>query len=389
MIQHPNRFVLRAVTNHFRTGAGVEGFDAISDQESWLTHVASDATQAMRTHAREYLERREDDPNVHVTTRNSGNRALRLAVPIYLEERYPQKSTARRGLSDTLQLPPIEGGMPSRRLLALKLELALDQHAHNERPILLLAAPDPSLPRPGRQAIGRRETQASTADQIEQGFAHELASVEVLESLPRGTWRQMSDLVAFSSSRDATNRLTWSTVAHVVQEEHARGGLAAYLVQKSPESLERVIGTSSSAQARRQASHELERSHLHADFRTHVRGVIGARRELRGVLMLQDGFKQEIADTKINAGGSGIPDLEHKPAAKHVKALEEAVQRTEDDAKRLRTVIGASFAHDRMLVHVSGGLDVLREHTVQKEIDAHAGRPSTSADPENGPVMGH
>lgn len=387
MIQHPNRHVLRAVTSHFRNGAGVEGFDAISDQEGWLKHVATDATQAMRAHAREYLERRDDDPNVHVTTRNSGDRALRLAVPIYLEERYPHRSTVRQGLPENLRLPPLEGGMPSRRLLALKLELALDQHAHNERPILVLAAPDLTGSRPGRSAIGRRETQALTADQIEEACARELASVELLETLPTGAWRQMSDLVAFSSGRDATNRLTWSTVAHVLQEERARGGLAAYLVQKSPEWLERVIGTSASAQARRNASHELERSHLHADFREYVRGVIDARRELRGVRMLQDGFKREIADTKISAGGIGFLDLEHNPAAKQVKALEEAVQRTEDDVDRMRTVVVASFAHDKMLAHVSGGMNVLREHTVPQETDVHAGGPSKAASPESGTAM--
>ncbi|PPF46724.1 hypothetical protein C5B85_00030 [Pseudoclavibacter sp. AY1F1] len=74
-----------------------------------------------------------------------------------------------------------------------------------------------------------------TPDWLDAAYQSELASVRLLRDLDAHQCSDLYGLVRFSSSLDLPETAPWSTYAHVLQEERARGGLAAYLVSRIPE----------------------------------------------------------------------------------------------------------------------------------------------------------
>ncbi|PPG38760.1 hypothetical protein C5C17_13825 [Pseudoclavibacter sp. RFBA6] len=122
--------------------------------------------------------------------------------------------------------------MPTEQLLQQCHELRVDQFT---RTLSTLPPTNAFRSRPGPSAIGKQETPVRTLDWLDAAYQSELASVRLLSDLDAHQCSDLSGLVRFSSSLDRPETAPWSTYAHGLQEERARGGLAAYLVSRIPE----------------------------------------------------------------------------------------------------------------------------------------------------------
>ncbi|PPF38524.1 hypothetical protein [Pseudoclavibacter sp. AY1H1] len=342
MITKANAAVERTVRSYFTDGPAVEGFDQVEDPDRFLHHVAWSATREMRAHAVEYVARRGQTGDLKDVKRSAGRRALRLAVPIWLESRYPRHDPSRKALPVQLRQSVREGGMPTERLLHLRHELRIEQFTHGERTLHTLPPTNPARPRPGAYAIGKRETQALMLTDLDFEYQAELQSVRFLHQLDTYQCSDLDGLVRFSSGRDHPEGTPWSTYAHVMQEERARGGLAAYLVSRVPEVAPVTATMRSLSQEFRAYAHKTSISRLALVHNN-------ARIERR------EASQQE---TLRNARGYGILQFELNMPARGIAMGNKLLRQDEAESDRLREVLRAPFARAEDLYRATRLLDL-------------------------------
>lgn len=342
MITKANAAVERTVRSYFTDGPAVDGFEDVEDPEKFLHHVAWSATQEMRAHAVEYVARRGQTGDLKDVKRSAGRRALRLAVPIWLESRYPRHDPARTALPTQLRQSEREGGMPTEQLLHLRHELRVDQFTHGERTLHTLPTTNAFGSRPGPSAIGKREAPVQTLDWLDAAYQSELASVRLMRDLDAHQCSDLSGLVRFSSSLDRPETAPWSTYAHVLQEERARGGLAAYLVSRIPE----VAPVTPTVKA------------LSDEFRAYAHTTSLSRLALVNNNDRIEHREAAQAETMKNARGYGILRFELNGPARAIAMGNKLLRQDEAESDRLRDVLRKPFARAEELRQATRGLDL-------------------------------
>ncbi|MBS3177220.1 MULTISPECIES: hypothetical protein [unclassified Pseudoclavibacter] len=342
MITKANAAVERTVRSYFTDGPVVDGFEDVEDQENFLHHVAWSATREMRAHAVEYVARRGQTGDLKDVKRSAGRRALRLAVPIWLESRYPRHDPARTALPSQLRQSVREGGMPSEQLLQLRHELRVEQFTHGEWTLHTLPPTNAFGSRPGPYAIGKREAPVQTLEWLDAAYQSELASVRLLRDLDAHQCSDLSGLVRFSSGLDRPETAPWSTYAHVLQEERARGGLAAYLVSRIPE----VAPVTPAVKA------------LSDEFRAYAHDTSLARLALFNNNNRIERRKVDQVETLHNARGYGILQFELNGPARSIAMGNKLLRQDEAESDRLRDVLCTPFARTEELRQATRGLDL-------------------------------
>lgn len=342
MITKANAAVERTVRSYFTDGPAVEGFEDVEDQERFLHHVAWSATREMRAHAVEYVARRGQTGDIQDVKRSAGRRALRLAVPIWLESRYPRHDPSRKALPVQLRQSVREGGMPTEQLLNLRHELRIEQFTHTERSLHTLPPTNPFGPRPGAYAIGKREMQVQTLDWLEAAHQAEVATVRLLSKLDANQSADLDALIRFSSGRDRPEGTPWPTYAHVMQEERARGGLAAYLVARIPE----VAPVSPTVKS------------LAHEFRTYAHDTSVSRLALVNNNQRIEQREASQQETFRKARGYGILQFELNGPARAIAMGNKLLRQDEAESDRLRDVLRAPFAQAEELYRATRGLDL-------------------------------
>ncbi|PPF74926.1 hypothetical protein [Pseudoclavibacter sp. Z016] len=342
MITKANAAVERTVRSYFTDGPAVEGFDRVEDQDRFLHHAAWSATREMRAHAVEYVARRGQTGDLKDVKRSAGRRALRLAVPIWLESRYPRFDPARKALPTQLRQSEREGGVPSERLLQLRHELRIEQFTYNERTLYTLPPTNAFGARPGSYAIGKREHHGLTIDWLEGAYESELTSVRFLRDLDVTQCSDLSGLVRFSSGRDRPETAPWSTYAHVLQEERARGGLAAYLISRIPE----VAPVPPTVRA------------LAEDFRAYAHNTSLARVALVNNNARIENREATQVETMNNARRYGILQFELNGPARSIAMGNKLLRQDKAESDRLRDVLRTPFVRAEELRQTTRGLDL-------------------------------
>lgn len=342
MITKANAAVERTVRSYFTDGPAVDGFEDVEDPENFLHHVAWSATREMRAHAVEYVARRGQTGDLKDVKRSAGRRALRLAVPIWLESRYPRHDPARKALPTQLRQSEREGGMPTEQLLQLRHELRVEQFTHSERILHTLPPTNAFGARPGPYAIGKRETPVQTLDWLDAAYQSELSSVRLLRDLDGHQCSDLTGLVRFSSGQDHTETTPWSTYAHVLQEERARGGLAAYLVSRIPE----VAPVTPTVKA------------LSDEFRAYAHDTSLSRLALVNNNNRIERGEESQVETLRNARGYGILQFELNGPARSIAMGNKILRQDRVESDRLRVVLRTPFARTEELRQATRGLDL-------------------------------
>ncbi|PPF46722.1 hypothetical protein C5B85_00020 [Pseudoclavibacter sp. AY1F1] len=369
MITKANAAVGRTVRSYFTDGPAVDGFEDVEDQENFLHHVAWSATREMRAHAVEYVARRGQTGDLKDVKRSAGRRALRLAVPIWLESRYPRHDLARTALPAQLRQSEREGGMPTEQLLHLRHELRLEQFTHNEQILRTLPPANTFGARPGPYAIGKREMEAVTLDWLDAAHQAEVTSVRLLSALDTHQISDLGGLVRFSSGLARTESAPWSTYAHVLQEERARGSLAAYLVSRIPE----VAPVTPTVKA------------LSDEFRAYAHNTSLSRLALVNNNERIERREAAQVETMNNARGYGILQFELNGPARSIAMGTKLLRGDEAESDRLRDVLRTPFARAEELRQATRGLDL---HKLAKASAGIRFR-SDARSPVPAPATGH